>query len=422
MIEQQISEWMARDPDPETRQELESLQAAGDQQELMRRFGSRLSFGTAGLRGIVGAGPSRMNRLVVRETSTGLGTYVKDTIAGAQERGIVVGYDGRTDSRCFAEAAASVFVALGFRVYLGDRPLPTPVCAYAVRDLQAAAGIVVTASHNPPAYNGYKVYWQNGAQIIEPHDAAIAAAIDRASEAPLVGLDFNTPQAQSKIDSLGDGMIERYLAAIRGLSVRPMTAARKSFSIAYTPLHGVGANVAEEALRRAGFENIHTVVAQREPDGRFPTVNFPNPEEPGAMDAALALGRKVAADIVTANDPDADRLAVALPHPDGDFRMLTGDQVGILLGAELMEAADDRPNTAVATTIVSSSMLGVMAQAHGAQYRETLTGFKWIAEAAEHVEAAGGRFVFGYEEALGRAHCGQGKARTKMVFRRYRLL
>ncbi len=391
--------WLARDPDSKTRAEVEQLISVNDEAGLTDRFGTRLAFGTAGLRGLFGAGPNRMNRLVVRETTAGLASYLLENDDEAGRRGVVVGYDGRRQSREFAEDTASVLAGYGIVVHLFDREAPTPLTAYAVIKLGAAAGVMITASHNPPDYNGYKVYWSNGAQIISPIDEGIALAIDKAAKTDILWRDLAHAKSDGLVRMLGDETEEAYLQAVRELSVHRSPAKRDAIVIAYTPMHGVGANVAEKALARAGFTKVHTVKEQREPDGNFPTVKFPNPEEPGAMDLAFALASKVKADLVLANDPDADRLAVGLPDGNGGYRMLTGDQVGVLLGDDLIAAQPK--NAVVGTSIVSSRMLGLIARARGADYFETLTGFKWIANAAIERHARGQHFVFGYEEALG---------------------
>jgi len=398
-MDERVHEWLQRDPDPQTRAALEQAVARGDSAELAQAFGSRLEFGTAGLRGILGAGPARMNRLVVRETTAGLATYLFDKVASVATRGVVIGYDARRGSRVFAEDAACVLAGCGIKAYLFERECPTPLCAFATRELGAAAGVMVTASHNPPEYNGYKVYWDNGAQIIPPHDAGIAAAILDAATLPLPWHEFQVARAEGRIVDLDDTMAERYLAGIAGLSIHPPSAARARLGIAYTPLHGVGARLAEQALARAGFTKVRTVASQREPDGAFPTVRFPNPEEPGAMDALVALAVEMKAELACANDPDADRLAVAVRRPDGTYRVLSGNEIGVLLGFDRLSGAPK--DALVVTTIVSSRLLGAMAKARGAAYEETLTGFKWIANVGLAREAEGARFVFGYEEALG---------------------
>jgi phosphomannomutase len=400
-MDARVQTWLTRDPDPDTRQELQELVNRGDDAEIEARFAARLAFGTAGLRGLLGAGPGRMNRLVVRETTAGLATYLLSQTPDAAERGVVVGFDGRRGSRIFAEDVASVLGAMGIQVHLFDREVPTPVAGFAVRTMKAAAGVVITASHNPPQYNGYKVYWGNGAQIIAPHDAGIAAAIERASQQSLPWQDPAALRRQGLIASLGDKTENGYLDGVSRLSVHREVpvAARAAVSIAYTPLHGVGARMAEAALARAGFEKVFTVAAQREPDGAFPTVRFPNPEEPGSMDAVLALAEEKKALLACANDPDADRLAVAVRTPRGPYRQLSGDEVGILLGDDLLRRAPK--NAVVATTIVSSRLLGRMATKRGVGYFETLTGFKWIANGGLEQAARGHKLVFGYEEALG---------------------
>ena len=389
-----VTRWISLDPDRSTRLELQALVDAGDHEALEARFSGRLEFGTAGLRGVLGGGPMRMNRLVVRQTSAGLGHYLlSDPFLRAAERGVVIGYDGRILSAEFAEDTARTLAALGIRVYLSSKMVPTPVTAYAVKALNAAAGVMVTASHNPPEYNGYKVYWGNGAQIIPPHDSGIAAAIEAAAQTPLPWVENS-----ELITDFPAGLVDGYMQGVRHLSIH--TNARPQLGIAYTPLHGVGAETTLAALNLAGFEDVHVVREQEKPDGTFPTVRFPNPEEPGAMDMVLACAKAHGADLAIANDPDADRLAVAAKDANGVFHMLRGDQIGALMGWDrLKHATDQQQHVAVATTIVSSQLLGVMAEDVGATYFETLTGFKWIANAS--LGRPDVPFAFGYEEALG---------------------
>ncbi|MEU0516791.1 phospho-sugar mutase [Streptosporangium sp. NPDC006007] len=368
--------WLAQDPDPETRAELVALLENGDDDALRERFGGKLEFGTAGLRGELGAGPNRMNRVTVMRAAAGLAEVL------GPGRHVVIGYDARHKSDVFARDTAAVLTGAGLRASVLPSPLPTPVLAFAVRRLGADAGVTVTASHNPPRDNGYKVYWDDGSQIVPPIDAEISAAIDAVgpvSELPL----------GSGWTELGDDLVAAYLAAMTAL---PLGDARE-LRVAYTPLHGVGGATLTRAFLAAGFDAPATVEAQAAPDPDFPTVAFPNPEEPGAMDLALELARRVGADLVLANDPDADRCAVGVPTPGGDYRMLTGDEVGALLGEHVIRrtSGDGR---LVATTIVSSSLLGAIASEYGVRHAETLTGFKWIMKAGEGL-------VFGYEEALG---------------------
>ncbi|MDQ3036001.1 MAG: phospho-sugar mutase [Myxococcota bacterium] len=392
--------WMADDPDETTRDELRALIDAGRWDEIGDRFAGRLEFGTAGLRGVIGAGPNRMNRAVVRAASAGLCAYLEATTGGAKERGIAVAFDGRRLSAELARETAEVATARGFKVRIFETVQPTPVLAYACKRTGAAAGVMVTASHNPPEYNGYKVYWGNGAQIVPPHDVGIAAAIE--SCGPLLGMTlrpFEDARRAGLIEILGAELEDEYHAEIQKLLVA--TSTPRDVRIAYTALHGVGDRHVRRALATAGFAEVHSVASQAEPDGAFPTVRFPNPEEPGAMDHVLELAREVDAELVLANDPDADRLAVAVRTAPGAYVQLTGNEVGCLLAHYLLEHGTKDPKRAVLSSIVSSPMLGAIAQVHGAHWEQTLTGFKWIANRAMELESEGYRFVCGYEEALG---------------------
>jgi phosphomannomutase len=377
--------WAAEDPDEQTRRELEVLLADVERSprgeradDLANRFSGRLEFGTAGLRGALGAGPNRMNRVVVIRTAAGLASYLRKhgAVGGSA---VVIGYDARHNSDVFARDTAAVMVGAGLRAMVLPRPLPTPVLAYAIRMLGCVAGVMVTASHNPPQDNGYKVYLGDGSQIVSPADHEISREIDA------VGRLDEVPRSDGWED-LDDNIVESYLAAVSAL-VDP--AGPRDLTTVYTPLHGVGGESVMEVMQRAGFAPPHVATAQAEPDPEFPTVAFPNPEEPGVMDLAMELAAQVHADIVVANDPDADRCAVGVPGLQG-WRMLRGDEVGALLADFLLR---NGAQGVFATSIVSSSLLGKMAEAAGQDYRETLTGFKWIGR----VEG----LAFGYEEALG---------------------
>ncbi|MEZ4364201.1 MAG: phospho-sugar mutase [Kofleriaceae bacterium] len=405
--------WCAQDPDPATAAELTALLAAADGgdaaaiRDLTERFSGQLQFGTAGLRGVLGAGPQRMNRLLVRKVTAGLAAHLLAAVPDARSRGVVVGRDARRGSEKFAADTARVLAGAGLRVYLADREWSTPTTAWAVTRLGAAAGVMVTASHNPPEYNGYKVYWGNGAQIIPPQDVDIAAAIDAVHDVAALPLPTLAEAAASSLLTwIGKPLLTEYLDAVEALRQGLAPSGPRALTIAYTPLHGVGAASVEAALARAGFTDVHTEPSQRQPDGEFPTVAFPNPEEKGAMDRVLSLAAQVNAQLVLANDPDADRLCVATPDPAGGYRLLSGDQVGALLADYLLATGAPGPRM-VATTVVSSQLLSYLAKEYGAEYRETLTGFKWIANAALDYERASaeagapGRFVMGYEEALG---------------------
>ena len=400
--------WIAGDPDERDRAELRALLDDGGEAaaaDLADRFGARLEFGTAGLRGAIGAGPNRMNRAVVRAATAALAGWLSSYRGpDAAQAGVVIGCDARHRSDEFAEEAARVLAGAGIRARLLPRRQPTPLLAFAVRHLRAAAGIMITASHNPPADNGYKLYLGDGAQIIPPVDKQIAGAIAELGD--LSQIPVALPDSPL-IARLGDEVARAYLDAIVAAVPGPATSGGEppGVRVVYTPLHGVAAGLALRAFERAGFGPPQVVAAQAEPDPAFPTVAFPNPEEPGALDLALAQARDTGADLVIANDPDGDRLAVAVPDATapGGWRALTGDQVGGLLGAYLLDRAPGPEPSArlVATTVVSSTLLAKVAAAAGVRYAETLTGFKWIVRAADGVPGA--RFVFGYEEALGYA-------------------
>ncbi|WP_046779137.1 phospho-sugar mutase [Streptomyces yangpuensis] len=370
--------WLAEDPDPETAAELAALIEAGDTAELADRFSGTLQFGTAGLRGEIGAGPMRMNRSVVIRAAAGLAAHLK--AQGHAGGLVVVGYDARYKSADFARDTAAVMTGAGLRAAVLPRPLPTPVLAYAIRHLGAVAGVEVTASHNPPRDNGYKVYLGDGSQIVSPADTEIAAQIAR------VGTLASVPRPESGWEDLGDEVLEAYLARTDAVLT---PGSPRGVRTVYTAMHGVGKDVVMAAFARHGFPEPVLVAEQAEPDPAFPTVAFPNPEEPGAMDLAFARAAEVQPDIVIANDPDADRCAVAVPAADG-WRMLRGDEVGALLAAHLVHKG---ATGVFAESIVSSSLLGRIAEAAGVGHEETLTGFKWIAR----VEG----LRYGYEEALG---------------------
>ena len=398
-LRRRLDAWLADDPDERDRAELETLardDSAEAHAELADRLGGRLEFGTAGLRGAVAAGPNRMNRAVVRGTTAALARWLLQRQASGRDAGVVIGCDARHRSDEFADEAARVLAGAGIRVRLIPRQQPTPLLAFAVRHLHAAAGVMITASHNPPADNGYKLYLGDGAQIIPPADAEIEAEIGAVGPLSQV---LVAPPDSPLITRHGDEVAQAYLDAICAVSPAPPAAAWLRF--VYTPLHGVAAGLALRAFEQAGFPAPDVVAAQAAPDPDFPTVRFPNPEEPGALDLALAQARRSGADLVLANDPDGDRLAVAVPDPQAasGWRTLTGDQVGALLGAYLLDQEPSDPSRLVVTTIVSSTMLSRIAAAAGAQYAETLTGFKWIVRAGD--SRPGTRFVLGYEEALG---------------------
>ena len=394
--------WLAQDPDPETRAQLSELITrveegdAAASAELADRFAGRLAFGTAGLRGELGAGSNRMNRVLVAQAAGGLAAFVLERAAG-QDRTptVVIGYDGRRNSDVFARDSAELFAGAGLRAILLPRLLPTPVLAFAVRELGADAGVMVTASHNPPNDNGYKVYLggsDDGAQIVSPADAEIAEHIQRiADDGDVAAL----PRSLG-YETAPESLVDAYIAATAAVAPAPEGA--QGLIWVYTAMHGVGWETLSRILEVAGYPAPVPVAPQLDPDGSFPTVAFPNPEEPGAMDLAFETARGANADLVIANDPDADRLAVAVPdpHAHGGWRRLTGNQIGLLLGwraARLAREGGAAPGASLACSLVSSPGLKAVADHYGLDFHTTLTGFKWISRAPG--------LVFGFEEALG---------------------
>ena len=381
--------WLAQDPDPLTRLEIEQLIDAGDESGLSARFSARLQFGTAGLRGELGAGPNRMNRIVVAQTALAIARFLNQNRGEYLDQdgalSVVVGYDGRVNSDIFAQDSAGIFAAAGIRTRLFDSAVPTPVAAFTGKRFQASATVIVTASHNPPRDNGYKVYLggKNGcSQLIAPQDKQIAALIDEIAQ----DTEFDQiPKAQN-IESLGQADIDAYVLRAATLVGSDATG-RKDLKITYTAMHGVGYRVMKAVFDKTGFV-MSSVAKQQEPDGQFPTVAFPNPEEPGAMDLSFEHAKTNHSDLIIANDPDADRLAVGVRKGNA-YQMLTGDQVGLLL-AEMV--ASGKQSGTIANSIVSASLAKV-ADFHGLKYQQTLTGFKWISKVPN--------LSYGYEEALG---------------------
>ncbi|CAO1649864.1 Phospho-sugar mutase [Salinibacterium sp. NYA9b] len=379
--------WLEQDPDAVTHTELEALitdAAQGDETAiagLHDRFDSRLAFGTAGLRGELGAGPNRMNRVLVTQAAAGLAAYL---LTHELSPSIVIGYDGRINSEVFARDTATIMAGAGVRAILLPRLLPTPVLAFAVRHLNVSAGVMVTASHNPAIDNGYKVYLggdNHGSQIVPPADADIAHAIDLVAKGSIADLPRSTDFVTTD-----EGVVDEYIALTAALA-GPV----KDVVYTYTAMHGVGWETSKAVYEKAGFAAPALVEEQAHPDAAFPTVAFPNPEEPGAMDLSFAKAREVGADLAIAHDPDADRLAVAVPGRDGEWRRLSGNEVGILLGWRAAERANG--NGVLAASIVSSPALRAIAAGYDLDYTDTLTGFKWISR----IDG----LVFGYEEALG---------------------
>lgn len=382
-LRDEVAAWIAGDPDGDDRDTLQSLLDEGNEDELERRFAAPLSFGTAGLRGPVMAGPAGMNRYTVRRATQGVIAWL-DEMGADPERGVVVGRDGRTGSEAFNHEVVHVLLGAGLRVYEMSVPLPTPLVAYCVKQLGAAAGIMITASHNPPQDNGFKLYSSEGSQIVPPNDEIVERYANAATTAVLA----QRPSADHRwvspklLKRYQDHFAQRF--AVKKSILRPV----------YTPLHGVGGSTMMALFAAAGHGSVTVVAEQFEPDPTFPTLPFPNPEEPGALDLAVATAERVHSDLVLANDPDADRLGAAVRGPEG-WHVLKGDEIGWLLASSMLPAMTEATDV-VATTIVSSTLLREMAREANVPFAMTLTGFKWIARAAGE-----GNLRLGYEEALG---------------------
>ena len=382
---EQARDWINQDPDMETISELESLIEASDEQGLSERFGQRIGFGTAGLRGLLGAGPNRMNRVLVCQAAAGISKFLKENF---DDPSVVIGFDARKNSDVFAKDSAEIFSGFGIRAYLFEELAATPMVAYAVKSLGASAGVMVTASHNPPGDNGYKVYDHTGSQIVSPMDFEISKYIEQFARSESI----STLARESSYLPVPQSVQRGYLQSVSGLLNKH--ADRKSLKVVYSAMHGVGAKFIDEIFSLSGLEKLVHVQSQQQPDGSFPTVTFPNPEEPGAMDQSLETAKQSGADLVLVNDPDADRLAVAFRHSDGSYRQLTGDQLGLVLGEEMAARASREGLTGnLACSIVSSSALGKVAEHYGFGFQQTLTGFKWVSRVPN--------LIFGYEEALG---------------------
>jgi len=394
LLTKQISNWLAQDPDDSTRQELEKLRDAAEHDgaallELRDAFRAPLEFGTAGLRGKLGAGPNRMNRVVVIQAAAGLAQYLIDT--GHHGKCVTIGFDARHNSEVFARDTAEVMAGAGFQPKMFPHVVPTPVLANSIRQLNACAGVMVTASHNPPQDNGYKVYLGDGRQIVPPADIEISVRIREVT-------DVRAVVRGTSVETLSDNIGQRYIETIAQLVLDgPVSQAdRSSITSVYTAMHGVGWLALKGVFARAGFSEPVAVSEQRDPDPDFPTVAFPNPEEKGALDLAIELATETHADVLLANDPDADRLAIALPKPNGTWQALRGDQVGVLLAWWIIERTrlSGKPlQGTFANSIVSSLMLEPLAKSAGLNYAHTLTGFKWVSRVPD--------LIYGYEEALG---------------------
>lgn len=389
---------MADDPDPATRRELKQLLDRNDLDALHERFGTPYGFGTASFHGRLGPGPNRMSRVTVIRATAGLCAWLRQQVPNAVERGICVGFDGRRMSRELATDAAGVMAAAGFQVWMLDDTMPTPVLSFSVLETGAAAGVVITGEDNPSDYNGYKVFWGNGAEVISPDDEGIAQEVARIESVS------NVPRwtrheaiAQGRMQALTD-LLERYRERV-GALVGPPSEARR-LTIAYSALHGVGDRLVRTILGAAGFSGLRSLASQAEPDGRFPTVDSPNPAEPAAMAKVLALAERIGAELVLANDPDAGRLAVAAASDEG-YEVLSGNDVACLLADDLLERTESEPKRLVVSPIGSSPPLGKIAEAHGVRWEQTPVGPGLIHHCAAALEGEGYRYILGYDGVLG---------------------
>lgn len=391
--------------DPVDREELRSIK--DDPKEIEERFYQDMAFGTGGLRGIRGMGTNRLNKYVIRKATQGLANYMLKNDEQAKSKGVVIAYDSRIMSPEFAMNTAQVMAANGIKAYLFDSLRTTPQLSFAVRELGALAGVVITASHNPPEYNGYKVYWEDGAQIVAPHDRGIIAQVNNIQDlAEVKMMEVEAAQAQGLIEMVGGEIDEKFTQAVVKQVVNPgaIKAVADDFHIVYTPLHGTGHLPVKHALLAAGFKHVHLVEEQKDPDGTFPTVDFPNPEEPEVFKLGIELAEKVGAKIVMANDPDADRIGVAVKTKAGDWMYPNGNQIGLLLSEYILAHTEEVPdNAAIVSTIVSTPMLDQLGERHKVAILRTLTGFKYIGEKIRQFEEGtlDHTFLFGFEESYG---------------------
>jgi phosphoglucomutase len=413
MLRKRAETYTREEKDPSFRGEVETLLAKNDEKELEDRFYRDLEFGTGGLRGIVGGGTNRMNTLIITKATQGLCDYITGCFPG-KSLSACIAHDSRRKSEDFALATALVFAGNGIKAYLFPSLRPTPELSFAIRRLGADTGVVVTASHNPPQYNGYKAYWNDGSQVVPPHDTGIIDKVQSVREVKSI----SKAQAiqQGLLEILDESIDEAYIAMVKSKLLRPEMIKKEASAarIVYTPLHGTGAMLFERIMQDLGLR-VTTVPEQREPDGEFPTVAYPNPEEPAALKMAIELGKKNKADVVMATDPDADRLGIAVPDQKGDFVLVTGNQLGALhldyILLSLTELGRMPPRPVCVKTIVTTDIQAAIAGKYGVECKECLTGFKWIAEVMRTIEAEGKNFVYGTEESYG--HLIETEARDK---------
>lgn len=403
LIRKKIAEWSQAPYNTETIREIQDLSAKGDEKELTERFYRSLEFGTGGLRGIIGAGTNRMNIYTVGAATQGLANYISFMKQG--NKGVVIGFDSRIKSDVFSKRTAEVMAANGIKVYIFDDVTPVPLCSFAVRELRAAAGIVITASHNPPEYNGYKVYWNDGAQVVPPQDAEIITEVNKIDSIDTIqSISYEEGVSRGLISVIGDAVRNSYIRNLEHYTLREKNPS--TVKIVYSPLHGTGYRIVPEVLSHFGFTDISIVKEQEKPDGNFPTVKSPNPEERAAMAMSLDLAREVKADIVLATDPDSDRMGVAFKNEQGEYVLINGNQIGTMLEYYILKrktAEGTLPaHSAVVKTIVTTDLQAEIARSFNCRVEDVLTGFKWIAlKMREYEESGSARFIFGGEESYG---------------------
>lgn len=395
-IQDKVSVWLSGNYDQATKEAIASLQP----DDLADSFYRNLEFGTGGLRGIMGVGTNRMNKYTVGMATQGFANYLKKTY-GSEPMSVVIGHDSRNNSRFFAETTAGVFAANGIQVYLFEALRPTPELSFAIRQLGCKAGVVCTASHNPKEYNGYKAYWNDGGQLVPPHDKNVITEVEAITSVD----EVNWTGGEANITGIGRAMDEAYIRMVKSLSVYPeVIQAQHDLSIVYTPIHGTGIKLVPEVLSRFGFTNVHIVEAQATPDGNFPTVGYPNPEESETMAMGLAMAKSLDADILLGTDPDADRVGIGVKNHKGEWVLMNGNQTAVLAFAYLIEARKAKgiakPNDMVISTIVTTAMINEVAKQNGVACYNVLTGFKWIAELIKEKEA-NENYVIGGEESFG---------------------
>lgn len=405
VIKKKYEEWLNSDSiSAEDKEELKKL--AGNEKEIVERFYKDLDFGTGGLRGVRGLGTNRINRYVIRKVTQGLANYMLKSDADAKKKGIVIAYDSRIQSDEFAINTALVMAANGIKAYLFESLRATPELSFAVRELGALAGIVITASHNPSEYNGYKVYWDDGAQVVAPHDELIINEVNAITDLSQIKfIEESAAKANGTLEMIGAALDDKFIAAIKKRAVNPEVIAKvaDSFKIVYTPLNGTGNRPVKRILSEMGFKNVYVVPEQEMPDGNFTTVGYPNPEEPKVFKLGIELAEKVGADTVMATDPDADRVGIAIKKADGSWMYPNGNQVGILLSEYILTNMKKVPsNGVIVSTIVSTPMLDAVAKANNVELMRVLTGFKFIGEKIKEFEKTGSHeYIFGFEESYG---------------------